>query len=98
MTGIVSLTGNAVQLADSAVVTLGASSVGSLMLTADQINTVTNMVLTGGLTIQQLTASRDIRLGGASALAGVLDVNDAVLGGFSGYTDLTIGRSTGTGR
>jgi len=27
----------------------------------------------------------------------VLDVNDAVLAGFSGYSALTIGRNTGTG-
>jgi len=104
ITGTVSITGGATSIADASSLTLGASSVSSLTVTANDIASVTGVSVNNGgnngsLSVQQLGATQDVRLGGAVALGSptVLDVNDAVLAGFSNYNALTVGTPGSSG-
>ncbi|MEJ0068453.1 MAG: hypothetical protein WDO24_06715 [Pseudomonadota bacterium] len=67
-TGTLTIVGPATSasITDSSALTLGASSAGAMTITADTINSVTGVALTGALTIQQQSAAQNIRLGGAS--------------------------------
>ena len=71
---------------------------GSLTLTADQITTPGTVKTLGGgtLTIQPLTASTNVRFGGAAAGLGLV-FDDAQRGNYTGFTGFVAGSATGTG-
>ena len=76
--------------------TLGASSVTSLTVTTDSFNSVSGVAMSLGLSIRPKTNGYGVNLGGNGGNAGVLDISNAILAGFTGYNGLTVG-ATGAG-
>jgi hypothetical protein len=101
LTGAVTLSnsgGASASLTNAAPLILGASTVGGdLSLLADGLAGSGIVRLGGNLTVAPLGLATNLRLGGAGSFAG-LDLNDAQLARFTGYTAMTFGAANGTGR